>query len=456
MTTARRKGTAVLLACVALCALWSYSIRQASPGTIKMVDLGALYYGARCVLHHSDPYDPAAFLREFQADQATHPPQTFSNKANQMIVTYCINLPTSLLLLVPLALLPWAVAQNLWMVLIAGLLALAASLMWDLGASASPPVWACLAGFLLLNWELPLVIGNLAGVAVSFCIIAVWCILRGRFVWAGVALLALSLVMKPQDAGFIWLYLLLAGRPTRKPALQALAVAVVLGLCAAAWIHPLSPHWVQELHHNLIVTSAPGAVNYAGPSGASNGTAGLIIALQGTFSILWENARFYNLAAWLIAGSMIVAWAITVLRRPVTPEGTRLALATIAVLTLLPVYHRPDDAVLLLLTIPACAMLFATAGKKMRWLALAFTSAGIAATSGVPLALLVMCARKLHVSASTVPGKLALVFFLRPTPLVLLAVAGFFLWVFVTYKPRTAGEAQLAIRASEQAAASAT
>src|SRR6185437_11347872 len=251
--------------------------------------------------------------------------------------------------------------QNLWMVLIAGLLALAAALTWDLGGSASPPVWACLAGFLLLNWELPLVIGNLAGVAVSLCIIAVWCMLRERFVWAGVVLLAVSLVMKPQDAGFLWLYLLLAGRPTRKPALQALAVAAVLGICAAAWIHPVSPHWVQELRHNLVVTSAPGAVNYAGPSGASNGTAGLIIALQGTFSIIWENARFYNLASWLIGGSMILAWAIAVLRRPTTPEGTRLALATIAVLTLLPVYHRPDDAVLLLLTIPACAMLFATA-----------------------------------------------------------------------------------------------
>ncbi len=455
MTTARRKGTAVLLACAAFCALWSYSIRQASPGTLRMVDLGALYYGARCVLHHNDPYDPAVFLREFQADQATHPPQSFSDEANRMIVTYCINLPTALLLLAPMALLPWVIAQNLWMVIIAGLLVLAAALMWDLGADASPPVWACLAGFLLLNWELPLVIGNLAGVAVSLCIIAAWCILRGRFVWAGVLLLALSLVMKPQDAGFVWLYLLLAGRPTRKPALQALAVAVVLGLCAAVWIHPVSPHWVQELRQNLAITSAPGAVNYAGPSGASNGTAGLIIALQGTFSILWENALFYNLAAWLIGGFMIVVWAITVLRRPATPERTRLALATIAVLTLLPVYHRPDDAVLLLLTIPACAMLFTTAGRRLRWLALAFTSAGIAATSGVPLAMLVMCARKLHVSASTVSGKLALVFFLRPTPLVLLAVAGFFLWVFVTYKPRTADELQLETAVSEQAQASA-
>ena len=103
MTTARRKGTAVLLACVALCALWSYSIRQASPGTIRMVDLGALYYGARCVLHHSDPYDPAAFLREFQANQATHPPQSYSNEANRRIDTYSINLPTSLLLLAPMA-----------------------------------------------------------------------------------------------------------------------------------------------------------------------------------------------------------------------------------------------------------------------------------------------------------------------------------------------------------------
>ncbi len=56
-------------------------------------------------------------------------------------------------------------------------------------------------------------------------------------------------------------------------------------------------------------------------------------------------------------------------------------------LTLLPVYHRPYDAKLLMLAIPACAALWA-AGGVQRWLAMACTLAGVLITTDIPLALL--------------------------------------------------------------------
>ncbi len=440
MSGSRRKGTAILLLCVGLSALWSYSIREKSEaqGKMRMVDLAAIYYGARSVMHHQDPYDPDAFLREYEASHKGQSALAFNSKADQTIVTVCINLPTSLFLMVPFALLPWGVAQNLWMFLIAGLLALAASLIWDLGADRSPVVWVCLAGFLLLNWELPLVIGNLAGIAVSFCIVAVWCFLQERYVWAGVVLLAMSLVMKPHDAGFIWLYFLLAGGALRKRALQTLAVAVILGLCAAVWIAPSSPHWIHELQRNIAVASAPGAVNYPGLSGASMKSPGPIISLQAMFSVLWENPRFFNLVSYLIAGLLILLWIIKVRGAPPSPERTRLALAAISVLTLLPVYHRPDDAILLLLAIPACAMLWAGKGP-MQMPALVLTSAGIFFASDIPLALLGLCAKELSLSATSLAGKLTTVFLLRPTPLILLAMGCFYLWAFMRYTPSQSG-----------------
>ena len=436
MSGSRRKGTAVLLLCIGLSALWSCAIREKAHarGKLRMVDLAAIYYGARCVMHHEDPYEPAAFLREYEASYKGKSALAFNSKADQTIVTVCINLPTSLFLVAPLALLPWGLAQNLWMILIAGLLGLAASLIWDLGACASPVVWVCLAGFLLLNWELPLVIGNLAGIAVSLCIVATWCFLKDRYVWVGVVLLAMSLVMKPHDAGFVWLYFLLAGGALRKRALQTLILAAILGLGASVWIAPSSPHWMHELPRNIAAASAPDTVNYPGLSGASMQSPGPIISLQSTLSVLWENPHFFNPVSYFIAGLLILIWIIKVLSAPPSPERTRLALAAISILTLLPVYHRPDDASLLLLVIPACATLWA--GKSpTRVHALVLTSAGIFFASGIPLALLGTCAKRLSISTSALPGKLATVFLLRPTPLVLLVMGCFYLWAFIRYNP---------------------
>ncbi len=436
MSGSRRKGTAVLLLCIGLSAIWSYSIREKSQarGKLRMVDLAAIYYGARAVMHQKNPYDPSEFFQEYEASYKGKPALTFNSKADQTIVTVCINLPTSLFLMAPFALLPWNVAQNLWMILIAGLLALAASLLWDMGADQSPPLWVCLAGFLLLNWELPLVIGNLAGIAVSLCIVATWCFLKERYVWLGVVLLAASLVIKPHDAGFVWLYFLLAGGALRKRALQTLVVAAILALCAALWIAPSSPHWMHELQRNIAAASAPGAVNDPGLSGASMKSPGPIISLQATFSVLWENPHFFNSVSYLIGGLLILMWIIKALGAPVSPERTRFALAAISVLTLLPVYHRPDDAALLLLAIPACATLWAVKGP-MRKPALVLTSAGIFFASDIPLALLGICAKKLSLPASSLADKLVTIFLLRPTPLVLLAVGCFYLWVFIRYSP---------------------
>ena len=61
---------------------------------------------------------------------------------------------------------------------------------------------------------------------------------------------------------------------------------------------------------------------------------------------------------------------------------------------MLPVYHRPYDAKLLLLAVPACAALWAQGGVR-RWLGLVTTSAAILVTSDFPSALLVALGRRL-------------------------------------------------------------
>src|SRR6185437_777325 len=105
---------------------------------------------------------------------------------------------------------------------------------------------------------------------------------------------------------------------------------------------------------------------------------------------------------------------------------------------LLPVYHRPYDAKLLLLAIPACALMWASKGVK-RWIVLGLTSAAIIFTSDGPLMLWTAATNGLAFSGSTLSGKLALML-LQPAPLVLLATGCFYLWVYIGYQPSSVDE----------------
>ena len=425
------KRFAALLVCTGISFAWAYHIRCSEHDAIRMIDFGEVYHGARCVLHHEDPYNPNTVLREFQASGGRFPSQPTLARLALIVVTIGVNLPTALLLLAPFALLPWGVAQLVWSVLIATSMVAAISLICSKGGASSRPLLVLLGCCLLMNSVQVMVVGNIAGIVVSLCAIAVWCFLTDRHTVAGVLLLAISLVLKPHDSGFVWLYFLLAGGVLRRRAIQTLVVAGVLGLFAALWIAPASPHWVQELHRNQVLVSGRGSTSDPGPNGLTSGQVGSINDLQAFLSILRDDPSFYNPASYLIGGCLILLWALTVLRKGFAPEQAWLAIAAISVLTLLPIYHRPYDAKLLMLTFPACAMLWEMRGR-LRWYAVAFTLAALLATSDLPQALLLILEESIHVSSSTLSGK-AVLALLQPAPLILLATGCFYLWVYMRY-----------------------
>jgi hypothetical protein len=108
-----------------------------------------------------------------------------------------------------------------------------------------------------------------------------------------------------------------------------------------------------------------------------------------------------------------------------------LALATIAPITILVIYHRPYDAKLLLLTIPACAMLHSEGGRIAR-VALLLTTLGIVFTSDLPLLFLLFCFKLLQVLTSMPTIELGWIAILaRPVPLILLAMTFFYLWAYI-------------------------
>lgn len=449
MTNVRR--AVVVILCIGLSFVWTYSLSRHGRGEVAALDFEGIFYGARCVSHHLDPYNAGAVVQEFTADGGKYPRDPQKKKIDETVVTVGVNLPTALLLSIPFAILPLQAAETLWLLLTAGLLALSAFLIADISGEKFSLLWACLAGFLLLNCENILVVGNVAGLVVSFCVIAAWCFIKERFQLLGVLLLAFSLCLKPHDSGFIWLFFLLSGGVFRKRALQTLAVVGVLAGLAMIWLQPVSPHWMQELHQNHVLVSAPGGTSDPGPSGLSSDMICQVIDLQAAFTSFTSNLHASQYAGLLVGGLAIVLWMILVLRRKSTRKGMILALAAISALSLLPVYHRPYDAKLLLLTIPACAMLWNSQSPR-RWIALALTSAGIIVTSDIPLVFLVGATRGLPAYPSTLAAKVLAMLLVHPVPIILLALGCFYLWEFAAYQSTPADSARRVEEMNEPAA----
>jgi len=432
------KRILILLLCIGFSYLLAASIRKAARGVVKTVDFGAIYYEARCAIEHKDPYEPRIVMGEFESDGGRISTKTPREaRENRTIISVAIYPPTALLVAVPFAFAPWPVAREVWVGLITSLFVLAAYLIWDMSSEA-PILSGYILSFILLNCFVVILAGNPAGVVVPCCVIAVWCFVKQRYAALGAILLAVALALKPHDAGFIWLYFLVARGPGRRRALQTLGIIAVLGICAYFWITAASPHWIRELHNNLAVVSARGSTSDPGPSGLDERGMSPIISLQNAASVFGDDPNVYNAVSYAIGGGLILIWAFAALLKRFTTEGAKLALAAISALGLLPVYHRPDDAKLLILTIPACALMWA-AGRAKRWLALGLTSAAVIFTSDGPVMLWTAATNGLASSGSTLSGKLALML-IQPAPLVLLAMGCFYLWVYIRYQPSSVDE----------------
>ena len=425
MTRAKLDGLCLLLLGSVVFLLLGFVLERAAPA--RLVDFRMMYYPARCLIHNCDPYKESEVLRVYQTGGVDRSSDTVTVR---QVVTRYVYLPTAFCFTVPFALLPWGPAHMLWMVLTVGSLILGSFLIWNLGATYAPIVSGVLAGFLLANSEVIVITGTAAGIAVSLCIWAVWCFLRDRFVPAGILCLAISLAIKPQDAGLVWLYFLLAGGTYRKRALQTLLATVALSLPTLLWVWYVAPHWVQELHSNMSAFFAHGGINDPGLASAGGHGLGMVINLQSVISVFWDDPRIYNPASYLVCAPLLLVWVFFTLRSRSSQARAWLALAAIAALSMLPVYHRQYDAKLLLLTVPACAMLWAEGGL-IGALALGVNTAAFVLTADLPWALLFGLISHLRLSTTGLSGQILMAVQVFPIPLTLLTMGIFYLWVYV-------------------------
>ncbi len=426
MTSAYRNSALWVLVSLAISILWGVSIGR---GGNAWLDFRAVYAGTRCLIHQHNPYNAGELEREYLSEDGQRPPD--SPQYSQAIV-YCINLPTTFVIVAPFALLSWGPAHILWMLATGSAFALAILLMWHAGWRHAPHVSTFLACILAADCAFIFAAGNPAGIVVGLGGIAVWCLLEDRFVWIGVICLGLSLAIKPHDSGFIWLYFLLAGGVYRKRALQSALITAVIGLAALLWVSYVAPHWMHQLNANLATTSAHGGINEPSLNSASGRSIYTVVDLQAAVSIFRDDPRFYNIVSYLICGTLLLIWLIWTLRTRFQLRRAWFALAAAIAFELLITYHRPWDAQLTMLAIPPCCMLWARRDWRGRF-AFATTAAAILFAGVIPLAAFRMLANSYEAGATRFGGQLLTVVLRRPEPIALLAMGIFYLWAYVPH-----------------------
>ena len=270
---------------------------------------------------------------------------------------------------------------------------------------------------------------------VGLCGIAVWCFLRNRFVGIGVVCLALSLAVKPHDAGLVWLYFVLAGGANRKRALQSIAITGAIGLGAVLWVSHVAPLWMHDWNANLATISARGGINEPGPSAVKDGSIYSIVDLQAVISMFHDDPRFYNLATYAFCGALLLVWSIWTLRRRFSARQAWLAIGAVVPLTLLINYHRLWDAKLLMLAIPACCLLWVEGGS-LRKAAMLITSVAMLLTGDISLVIFEAIVGSFPLSAKGILAQAMTVALIRPASLALLAMGVFYLWAYARHAPK--------------------
>ena len=257
----------------------------------------------------------------------------------------------SLVLIAPLSRLPWGLAYGLWLAIHLALFGLMLSALVALaGFSCRDPLAVLLVAFTLAlaPFHTGLVTGNPALIAVEAAVISLWTARQGYDVLTAI-LLTVSAGLKPQ-IGFCFLLYYLMRRRWRLlgRTLALLMFLTALGLLRMALAH--TPWLANYLKDNQVLLES-GILSHFTPA---NPMRFGLINLQVVLYSLVGSVSVANRLAVSIGATFLVVWLVVILRRNRRDEEELelLDAGAIAVLSLLPIYHRFYDAALLVL--PLC------------------------------------------------------------------------------------------------------
>jgi hypothetical protein len=305
-----RLGSCFLLALAAL----AFVVR----GPMRMVraefnDLSTPYVSSRLWIQGADPYEHSLFMQQWTRAGGLR----FVDRGSSTTTRPAYPPPT-LPVLAPLALFPWSYARIVFALLASALYGV---IVWKL-RNAPPLTLAIVVGMSSVGTAIGG--GNVAILAIELAVLAS---LACSPVASGL-MLGLSICIKPQLGAWLLLYYLF----TRKWTIAGTALLTVVGSCGLA-VSRMPQTWIHSYGANLSHFFSIGGVNdftTANPSRFE------MVNLQVIAFSITHDYSFSNLFAWIITGGLLGLWAVWCLRK----DHGLLAMGTVALIGLLPVYQR--------------------------------------------------------------------------------------------------------------------
>ena len=334
------------------------------------------YGGARCLIHNCDPYDSEQIHSAWKAAGGVDVEKVIAAPYTAVYP------PTSLMALAPVAALDLPAAHAVWKALITLLFSAAVICVGVMSREAGASLLiAVLIGAFAATSTILIMLGQVSGVVIPLLAVGLTCLYYERFIAFGTFCLFLAAVLKPQEAGFLVLYLLLLNRVGRRAFFWVAALSIIFAAASVAWIstNSASANWLPELRANVYGASLPGQATTV----ARGSVGGLEqTQLQDLFSVFRDQPAFDNMAALLVSGVLLALLAVPLVRLPSTRAKHLVAFAALACFTLLPVYHRQYDSRLLILVFPAVAyMLAQPVDRWLGWIGLALLGVAVVTTS---------------------------------------------------------------------------
>lgn len=304
-------------------------------------DLSQNYAAARIWLRGQNFANPENFVALWRDE-------VHATLSAETVRTHLAPPPGALLLMAPIAALQWPAAKVVWLVLLMAGFALT---VWSLVKTADfqfkePRTLAYIAGCLALApFHTGIASANQTILIVGLCSLGIWAASARRDVFAGL-LFGVACSLKPQLGSFLVLYYLVQRR--WRLFATALGLTVGLALIAMAWMRICGVAWAQDYFQNINVLAVHNKID---DFTSVNPIRFLLINLQVPVYSFTRSARISNIVA-LSAGFILTCvWAFLVVKS-CRRVSELLAVGTISVICLMPVYHRLYDASLL--AIPLC------------------------------------------------------------------------------------------------------
>jgi len=298
-----------------------------------------------------DPYSPKSLLELWPAEATQF--EFLRREVADGSILAKRGIPTAypltcFFLLAPLAWLPWPVANAVWAALN---VAMFASMIWalisltDLGRNRKRTYAFVICALALAPFHTGIATANIAVLAIELSVIAMWTARKRYDVVTGI-LLAIAIGLKPQIGLCFLAYYFFRRRWSIFGTAPFFIVAI--GAVAALRLQLSHVTWINNYVSDNQALFGTGILS---DFKAENATRFGLINLQLIIYSLAGPSAPANIVAFAIAGFMFAGF-VWLLRGNNENGAGLLPISTIAVLSLLPIYHRFYDAALLIL--PLC------------------------------------------------------------------------------------------------------